>query len=67
MEADSGAIGGSSSHEFIVLARSGESVIVYCDQCDYAANVEKAEAVFEPVEKVEECPPLNAVPTGKSQ
>ncbi len=63
VEADSGAIGGSSSHEFIVLARSGESVIVYCDQCDYAANVEKAEAVFEPVEKVEECPPLNAVPT----
>lgn len=43
VEADSGAIGGNESHEFMVLAESGESVIVYCDTCDYAANVEKAE------------------------
>ncbi|HHV72616.1 MAG TPA: proline--tRNA ligase [Clostridia bacterium] len=42
VEADSGAIGGSSSHEFMVIADSGESVIAYCENCDYAANVEKA-------------------------
>lgn len=42
VEADSGAIGGSESHEFMVLAETGESDIVYCDGCDYAANVEKA-------------------------
>lgn len=45
VEADSGAIGGNESHEFMVLAESGESVIVYCDNCDYAANVEKAECI----------------------
>lgn len=43
VEADSGAIGGSFSHEFMVLAESGEDAIVSCDSCDYAANVEKAE------------------------
>ncbi|MBP1762077.1 MAG: prolyl-tRNA synthetase, partial [Firmicutes bacterium] len=46
VEADSGAIGGNESHEFVVLAESGESVIVYCDKCDYAANIEKAECVL---------------------
>jgi prolyl-tRNA synthetase len=43
VEADGGAIGGSSTHEFMVMAESGEAAIVYCEQCDYAANVEKAE------------------------
>ena len=43
VEADSGAIGGSFSHEFMVLAESGEDGIVSCDSCEYAANVEKAE------------------------
>ena len=43
VEADTGAIGGSQSHEFQVLAESGEDAIVSCDQCDYAANVQKAE------------------------
>jgi prolyl-tRNA synthetase len=43
VEADTGNIGGSSSHEFMVLADSGEDAIVSCDQCDYAANVEKAQ------------------------
>ncbi|MGE5371319.1 MAG: proline--tRNA ligase [Solirubrobacterales bacterium] len=47
VEADSGAIGGNWSHEFTVLAQNGESVIVYCDTCDYAANQEKAECVAE--------------------
>jgi prolyl-tRNA synthetase len=43
VEADSGAIGGSFSHEFMVLAETGEDAIVSCDSCEYAANVEKAE------------------------
>jgi len=42
VEADTGAIGGSRSHEFQVLADSGEDAIVSCEQCEYAANVEKA-------------------------
>ncbi len=44
VEADTGAIGGSDSHEFHVLAASGEDRIVHCSACDYAANVEKAAA-----------------------
>lgn len=44
VEADTGSIGGSSSHEFMVLADSGEDAIVSCSACEYAANVEKAEA-----------------------
>jgi len=43
VEADTGNIGGSLSHEFQVLAQSGEDKIVSCTNCDYAANVEKAE------------------------
>ena len=45
VEADSGAIGGKESHEFMVLAESGEDIILSCSKCDYAANVEKAESV----------------------
>lgn len=40
VEADSGAIGGSNSHEFMALAESGEADVIYCDNCDYAANIE---------------------------
>jgi prolyl-tRNA synthetase len=43
--ADTGAIGGAASHEFHVLADSGEDLIAYCPDSDYAANVELAEAV----------------------
>jgi len=43
VEAGTGAIGGSLSHEFQVLAQSGEDAIAACDKCGYAANVEKAE------------------------
>ena len=42
VEADSGTIGGSFSHEFMVLAKTGEDTLVVCRECDYAANVEKA-------------------------
>lgn len=44
VQADSGAIGGDYSHEFMALAAVGEAVIVYCRQCDYAANIEIAAA-----------------------
>lgn len=54
VEADTGAIGGSASHEFMVLAKTGESAVVSCDRCDYAANVEKAEARGLPVTSTEE-------------
>jgi len=45
VEADTGQIGGSSSHEFMVLADSGEDVIVSCPECGYGSNIEKTEAV----------------------
>jgi prolyl-tRNA synthetase len=48
VQADSGAIGGSYSHEFMVLAETGEDVIVSCDSCAYAANLEMAEVAWEP-------------------
>ncbi len=44
VEADNGAIGGKRSHEFHVLADSGEDAVVSCDHCDYAANMEKAQS-----------------------
>jgi prolyl-tRNA synthetase len=43
VEADTGAMGGNWSHEFMVLADSGEDGIVECDTCEYAANLERAE------------------------
>jgi prolyl-tRNA synthetase len=43
VEADTGTIGGSASHEFMVVAATGESAVVRCPVCGYAANVEKAE------------------------
>jgi prolyl-tRNA synthetase len=55
VEADTGSIGGSSSHEFMVLADSGEDAIVSCSSCEYAANVEKAES--RPMEAVEHADP----------
>ena len=66
VEADTGAIGGSVSHEFQVLAESGEDAIVSCNQCDYAANVEKAEVkARRPAGRdiTEEPPPLEKVAT----
>jgi len=44
VEADSGAIGGKDSHEFMVITEGGEDEIIYCNSCQYAANVEKAES-----------------------
>jgi len=50
VEADSGAIGGSYSHEFMVLAESGEDAILACTACSYAANAERADSIdrFQP-------------------
>ncbi|TAJ06946.1 MAG: proline--tRNA ligase [Nitrospirae bacterium] len=63
VEADTGLIGGSSSHEFMVLAETGEETIVYADGGTYAANVERAE-VLPPAETVTEAlRPLRKVPT----
>jgi prolyl-tRNA synthetase len=52
VEADAGAIGGTGgTHEFMVLADSGENSVVYCPNCNYAANVEKAECRPQPMEE----------------
>ena len=56
VEADSGAIGGKDSHEFIVVAESGEDEVIYCDNCKYTANVEKAESAKEKAEGGEPLP-----------
>ena len=53
VEADTGAIGGSQSHEFQVLTETGEDALLACDSCSYAANVEEARAR----------PPLAGVPS----
>jgi prolyl-tRNA synthetase len=59
VEADTGPIGGSFSHEFMVLADTGEDLLASCTACDYAANLEKAEvlpAAGEPGPPVGEAP-----------
>jgi len=48
VEATTGTIGGKFSHEFMVLADTGEEEIVVCQNCGYAANIEKAECLIEP-------------------
>ena len=50
VEADSGAIGGKESHEFMVITQSGEDEIIYCSNCQYAANVEKAQSIKPEIE-----------------
>lgn len=62
VEADSGAIGGKDSHEFMVISGSGEEEVIYCSNCDYAANLEKAQSVKPRMEK-EEPLPLEEVAT----
>ncbi len=68
--ADTGAIGGSQSHEFHVLADSGEDAIAYCPQSDYAANVELATSLQEQIKReapnqplaIKETPNIRSVP-----
>ncbi len=62
VEADSGAIGGKDSHEFMVITESGEDEIIYCPNCKYAANAEKAQSIKEKL--IDEKPlPLEEVAT----
>ncbi|MGL5244630.1 MAG: proline--tRNA ligase, partial [Sarcina sp.] len=62
VEADSGAIGGSNSAEFMVKSEVGEDDVVFCTTCDYAANIEKAMSTPEMAEK-EELKDTNKVET----
>ena len=61
-EADSGAIGGKDSHEFILPAESGEDVLLLCPGCGYAANAERAESV-KPAQAEEALLPMSEVHT----
>jgi len=61
--ADTGQIGGSASHEFQVLAESGEDAIAWCPASDYAANVELAEAVALAASRPAPSEPMQKVPT----
>ena len=63
VEADTGNIGGSFSHEFMVLAETGEDFIASCDSCEYAANVEKAVSPPAPKPSTEAQGPLVSVST----
>ena len=62
VEADTGAIGGSNSHEFTAFSEVGESEIAFCEKCDMAATVERAECVDAPASD-EEMLPLEEVHT----
>jgi len=61
VEADSGAIGGSGSQEFMVLADTGEDTILFCDQCEYAANQERAQSRLPEFPQDTEEKPMEAV------
>ncbi len=61
--ADTGAIGGDRSHEFQVIADTGEDAIVYCPDSDYAANIELAEAVSLIARRAEPAKALEKTPT----
>jgi prolyl-tRNA synthetase len=63
VEADTGLIGGTSSHEFMVLAETGEETIVYSEPGTYAANVERAEVLPPDGESQEELRPMRSVST----
>ncbi len=63
VEADTGPIGGSFSHEFMVLADTGEDTLASCTACDYAANLEKAEVVAPPALARAASPPAQEVAT----
>lgn len=52
VEAHSGAMGGSQSHEFMVFTNAGEDFVAHCGKCGYAANIEKATSKLDPVEEL---------------
>ena len=63
VEADTGAIGGSNSHEFTALSEVGESEIAYCEKCSMAATTERAECVDAPAQDNVEMLPMEEVHT----
>lgn len=65
VKADTGAIGGDGSHEFHVLADSGEDGLAYCNTSDYAANVELAEALAAKASRAAAAEPMREVETPK--
>ena len=66
VEADTGTIGGSFSHEFMVLAETGEDTLVICPECNYAANMEKARVrQVEPADQAELLPLVKKETPGK--
>ena len=68
VEADTGNIGGERSHEFQVIADTGEDALVYCPTSDYAANMEKAECLALNVARAEPTQPMVKTPTpGKAK
>lgn len=65
VEADTGTIGGYQSHEFMVLAETGEDSIFYCSNCSYGANAEKAESIININLKEKKEKPLEKIHTPK--
>jgi len=63
VEADTGTIGGYQSHEFMVLAETGEDSIFYCPNCFYGANAEKAESLYDKYSSDEKEKPLEKIKT----
>lgn len=63
VDADCGAIGGSFSHEFMVLADTGEDFVISCNNCLYSANIEKAVVVDTPIENNEELKEIEKIYT----
>jgi prolyl-tRNA synthetase len=63
VEADSGSIGGNFSHEFMVLADTGEDTIAACTACQYAANVERAAVTWQGTVCTASCPPCQPIDT----
>jgi len=63
VEADTGVIGGSHSHEFMVPAETGENEVVYCEACGYAANIEKAASGIPKTAAREVGPAIEKFPT----
>ena len=63
VEADTGSIGGNFSHEFMVLADTGEDTIAFCHECEYAANVERAEVVWKGQPVTATCPVMEQIAT----
>lgn len=61
--ASSGAMGGSKSEEFMVKSDAGEDTVAYCKSCGYAANVEVAQSVIEPVKRHEEAKEIYEIHT----